>query len=125
MGWSNYIIIPELKLIIEVSRDVGDIEDYECDAIDKAISDDNFEHVYHVEGDDVIDIENVPIQKITIKDLAELYRRYDMIQSLTGLDYNKLLLYWMKKRDMAFSIKSEHDIDLKGYEKEGYNIVRR
>ena len=125
MGWSNYIIIPDLKLVIEVTRDVSDIEDFECDAVGNSISEDNFEHTDHVEGEDAIDIEDVPIHKITIKDLAELHRRYDMIQSLTGMDYNKLLLYWLKKREIEFNIRPEHGINLKEYEKEGYNIVRR
>lgn len=125
IGWSNYVVIPKLKLLIEITRDVSGIEDYECDVIDNAINEDNFEYAQHVEGEEIVDIEDVTIHKITIKDLAELHRRYDIVQSLTGIDRVKLLLYWLKSRSIEFSIESEHNIDIDKYNKEGYVVIRR
>ena len=125
MGWSNYIVIPKLKLLIEVSRNVEDIEDYEEAAIDKVIDEDNIDYDAHCEGENVIDMGDVSISKITIKDLTELYKSYDMVQSLSGMDYNKLLLYWLKGRDIEFSVKSEYDVDVIECIKEGYMKIER
>lgn len=125
MGWSNYIVIPKWKLLIEVSRDVNSIEDYEKIAIDRAIDEDNIDYDAHVEGDDRIDMGNVPISKITIKDLTELYKCYNIVESLSGMDRNKLLLYWLKGREIEFSVKSEHSIDVEEYIKEGYAKIER
>lgn len=60
MGWSNYIIIPEFKLAMEVSRYVEDIEEYEKEALYKI-----------TEERDVEDVENVKVRDITVKDLVE------------------------------------------------------
>lgn len=126
MGWSNYIVIPRWKLLIEVSRDINEIADYEKTALDKIIDgDDNLDYETHFDGESVVDMENVPVGQITIRDLAELYKRYDIVQSLAGIDYNKLLLYWLKSRGIDFSIKSEYDFDVDKYVEEGYNKIER
>jgi len=125
MGWSNYIIIPKLKLLIEVAREINDIEDYEEVAIEKAIDENNIDYSDHFDGEDTVDMGNIPIDKITIKDLTELYKRYDIVQSLAGMDYNKLLLFWLKSRGIDFKIESEHNIDINEYNKEGYLRIRR
>src|SRR3989304_7760938 len=125
MGWSNYIVVSKLKLIIEVIREVSDLEDYEESAIKKAIDEENIDYNVYLDGDNVVDIGDVPINKITIKDLAELYKRYEIVQSLAGLDFNKLLLFWLKNRDIEFTIKSEHNINMDEFDKEGYLIIRR
>ena len=123
IGWSNYVVIPKMKLLIEVTREISGIADYECVAIDDAISEDNFEYAEHVEGQEIVDIEDVIIHKITIKDLAELHRRYGIVQSLAGIDRGKLLLYWLKSRSIELSIESEHNIDIDKYNKEGYVVI--
>jgi hypothetical protein len=33
MGWSNYIVIPKWRLLIEISRDVDELADYEKTAM--------------------------------------------------------------------------------------------
>jgi hypothetical protein len=125
MGWSNYIVIPTLKLLIEVSRDISDIEDYEDVAIEKAIDEEDIDCETHVDGENVVDMGNVPVGQITIKDLTELYKRYEIVQSLSGMDYNKLLLYWLKVRCIEFSVKSEYDDDVKECIREGYTKIER
>jgi hypothetical protein len=125
MGWSNYIIIPKWKLFIEVSRSVDCLEDYEETAIEKAINEENIDFDSHLEGESSVSMGDVPIHKITIKDLTELYRSYDMIQSLSGMDYDKLLLYWLKARNIEFSIESEFEDSVKECIKEGYTRIER
>jgi len=41
------------------------------------------------------------------------------------MDYNKLLLVWLKSRGIDYIIKSEYDIDREKLEKEGYKIIWR
>ena len=125
MGWSNYIVIPRWKLLIEVSRDVNKIEDYEKTAIEKAIGEGNIDYDAHTDGEDIISMGDIPISKITIKDLTELYKSYNIVESLSGMDYNKLLLYWLKSRGIDFNIQSEHIVDAKEYIKEGYIKIER
>ena len=125
MGWSNYIVIPRWKLLIEVSRDVNDLADYEKAAIDEIIGSDSLDFDTHFDGEDVVEMGNVPISEITIRDLAELYKRHDIVQSLAGMDYNKLFLYWLKSRGIDFGVKSEYTIDIKEYVKDGYTRIER
>jgi hypothetical protein len=125
MGWSNYIVIPKWKLLIEVSRDVNELADYEQAAIDKIIDDENLDYDTHFDGEDVVEMGNVPISQVTIRDLAELYKRHDIVQSLAGMDYNKLFLYWLKSRGIDFSVQSEYGTDAKEYIKEGYTKIER
>jgi hypothetical protein len=125
MGWSNYIVIPKWKLLIEVSRDVNDLADYERAAIDKIIDDENLDYDTHFDGEDVVEMGNVQINQVTIRDFAELYKRHDIVQSLAGMDYNKLFLYWLKRRSIDFSVQSEHSLDVKKYINEGYTKIER
>lgn len=125
MGWSNYIVIPKWKLLIEVSRNVNGIEEYEKNAIDKAIDEDNIDYVTNVDGKDIEDMGDVPVHKVTIKELTELYKSYDILQSLSGMDGDKLLLYWLKNRGIGFSVQSENIIDMKEYIKDGYVKIER
>jgi len=116
MGWSNFIIIPSLNIAIEVSRDLHDLADYEEKAFDYLTSE---------EFDDGIDIENRKLKDLTVRDLTTLFTAYDNTNSLKGLDYNKLLLVWLKSRGISYEIKSEYDIDKEKLEKEGYKIIWR
>jgi len=125
MGWSNYIIIKKWKILIEVSRDIDDIADYEIVAIEKAISDNSADERMYMQGENIIDMGDVAINKITIRDISELYKTYDIVQSLSGMSNDKLFLFWLKNRGIDFTIESEHNIDKKEYEKEGYLIIIR
>jgi len=125
MGWSNYIIIPKFKLLIEVSRSVDNIAEYEETAIEKAIDEENIDYDTYLEGENIVDMGDIPISKITVKNLSALYKKYEIVYSLSGMDYDKLLLFWLKNRGIEFQIKSEHNIDFDEYDKEGYVRFRR
>jgi len=125
MGWSNYIIIKKWKILIEVSRDIDDIADYESIAIEKAISENSADERMYMQGENIIDMGDVAINKITIRDISELYKAYDIVQSISGMSNDKLFLFWLKNRGIDFTVESEHNIDKKEYEKEGYLIIIR
>lgn len=112
-------------MLIEVSREIGGIEDYENIAIEKAISENSADERMYMEGENIIDMGDVAINKITIRDLVELYKTYDIVQSLSGMSNDKLFLFWLKNRGTDFLIESEHNIDFDKYEKEGYVKIRR
>ncbi len=116
MGWSNYIIIPEFKLAIEVSRYVADIEEYEKDALYK---------ITEEEEVDVEDVENIKVRDITVKDLTTLYNAHKIVRSLTGFEIDKLLLFWLQNRGIEYEIKSEFDVTTDQLKDEGYNVIYR
>ncbi len=125
MGWSNYIIVSKWKILIEVPRDIDGIEDYEKMAIEKAFSEDSADPRMYMEDENIVDMGDVEINKISIRDITELYKTYDIVQSLSGMRFDKLFLFWLKNRGIDFIVKSEHTFDIKEYEKEGYLIIRR
>jgi hypothetical protein len=125
MGWSNYIVIPEWKLLVEISRHVDGIEDYQKITIDKAIDEDNIDYIMNIDGKDIEDMGDVPVHKVTIKELIELYKSYDIVQSLSGMDSDVFLLYWLKNRSIGFSVQSENVLDMDKYIKEGYTKIEK
>lgn len=125
MGWSNYIIIPQLKTIVEISRSIDDIADYEESAIGKAIDEDNIDYDAYIDGENILDIGDVPISKITVKNLSTLYKKYEIVYSLSGMDCDKFLLFWLKTRNIEFQIKSESNMDFDTYDNEGYVRISR
>lgn len=120
MGWSNFIIIDTLKLVIETNREVDDIEDYEKDALSKMTDIDEF---YDMDTD--IDMQDIKINEISIGNLAVLYNAYKNASSITDMHRDKFLLYWLTVKEIEYDIKSEHNIDLEYYIENGYNILRR
>ena len=115
MGWSNFIIIEKWKMIIEANRSVNELEHYIKDAIDKMIDNDT-------EID--IDISDLKVSDITVKDLCILASAYDNASAIYQLDSDKLFLYWLESRNIEYEIKSEHQINITQYEENGYNVIR-
>lgn len=110
---TNYIIIDSLKLLIEIDEDICDIEDYEENALDKIIDEDQ---------DDLIDIKSAKINDLTIKEIGAIASACEFVNDLAGLQVDKLLLYWLRSRDTEFGISD--NIDIEDYERNGYRIIR-
>ena len=115
MGWTNFIIIPDWKLVIEAHRSVENLEDYIKEALDKLINN-------NVDID--IDLSDLKVNDITVKDLCGLASAHDNASSLYGLDTDKLFLYWLESKDIEYEIKSEFNIKLEEYTNNGYKIIR-
>lgn len=120
MGWRNYIIIDNLKLVIESNRIVDDIGHYEECALTKMTDEENDDFLVR---DDNIDMENVKISDITIGDLVSLYNAYKNVNAITEMHKDKFLLYWLKTKNIKYTIKSEHHIDIQQYIDNGYTIL--
>ena len=116
MGWSNYIIIEDWKMIIETNREVGELEDYIKESLDKMISDDT---------DIDVSVSDLKVSEITINHLCTLASAYENASSLACTDADKLFLYWLESRDIEYDIKSEFNLDLKKYKEDGYKIIRK
>lgn len=116
MGWSNYIIIEEWKMIIETSREVDELETYIKESLDKMTSDDT---------DIDVNTSDLKVSEITINHLCTLVSAYDNASSLARMETDKLFLYWLESKGIEYQIKSEFNIDLKKYKENGYKIIRR
>lgn len=116
MGWSNYIIIESWKTVIETNREVDELEDYIKESLDKMISD---------EGDLDVSTSDLKVSDITIKDLCILASAYENTSSLSCMNSDKFLLYWLESRNVNYEIKSEYNINIEEFKEKGYNIIRR
>jgi len=119
MGWSNYIIIQKLKLIIETSRNINEIYDFQKKALGYLIDD---ERTIELEEQD---ISNINIKNISIKDLAILFSTYEQAEKISGMEEDKFLLYWLGYKNIDYKIISEFEItkDIDEYKKT-YTIIR-
>ena len=115
MGWSNYIIVEDWKMIIETSREVDNLEDYIKESLDKMINNDTED----------IDISSLKVSDITIKDLCTLASVYENASSLAFMGIDKLFLFWLESKEIKYEIKQEHGLDFKKYKEGGYKFIRR
>jgi len=106
-----YIVIHDPKLIIEIDDD-ADLEDSEENALDKIVSEDSDSLEY---------IGDTRVDDLTIKQTSYLYSAYKTFSDLAGLDIDKLLVYWLKSKNINFEV--EYDIDIKEWQRGGYNII--
>jgi hypothetical protein len=115
MGWSNYIIIKDWKMIIETSRYVDSLEDYIGESLDKMVNN----------GTEDVNISDLKVSDITINDLCVLASAYENASSLAYMETDKLFLYWLESKKIEYKIKSEIGLDLKKYKEDGYKIINR
>ena len=117
MGWSNYVIVEDWKMIIETHREVGELEDCIKESLDKMM----------INHDIDIDIcmSDLKVSDITVKDLCVLSSAYDNASSLAGMGIDKLFLYWLDSKNIKYDIKSEFNVDLEEYKEKGYRIIRK
>ncbi len=116
MGWINYIIVEDWKMIIETNREVDELEDYIKESLDKMISDDTYMD---------ISTSDLKVSDITIKDLCTLASAYENASSIGSMNSDKLFLYWLESRDIEYDIKSEYDINIDEFKEKGYIVIRR
>ncbi len=120
MGWSNYIIIPKLKLIVEISRNINESYDYQKKALDYLTDE---ERLYDTTEER--EIGNISTKDISIKDLTVLYSIYEQATLLSEMEPDRFFLYWLESKGLQYEIKSEFDIDDKMKEyKKTYTILR-
>ena len=115
MGWTNYIVIPKLKLVVETSRYVDEVDEYFVNAFKQL-------EVY-VDAEDYIDISEIKVKDLNLKVLSELIKAYDIYIKLSGWEYpEKILLLFLELRNIDYEIIPEWDFKEKKYK--GYTILR-
>jgi hypothetical protein len=111
----SYVVIENMKLVVEI-EDIEDVEPFEKEALDELVSEKNLN-----EYD--IDIDETKISDLTFKETVILYKAHDTIKTLLGIDADKMLLYWLKNRDVEYCIES--DIDVSKFQRDGYIILEK
>jgi hypothetical protein len=111
----SYLVIENMKLVVEIA-DIEDIVTFEKKALDEMVSEKNID-----EFD--IDIDDTEVSDLTFRETVVLYKAHDMIKTLFGIKADKMLLYWLKNRDIEYSIES--DVDVSGFQRDGYVILEK
>ena len=115
MGWSNYIVIPKLKLLIEVSR-FTKCESYEIQALNKLFDD----------SIDELDTDDMKVADLTLKDLVILTTNHNTLSNINTIDSSDVLfLYWLYSKNIDYEIENETIVDFERYEKDGYTVLKR
>jgi len=109
----SYLVIENMKLVVEIA-DIEDIEPFEKNALDETIGGKNTD-----EFD--IDIDETEVSDLTFREAVVLYKAHDMIKALLGISVDKMLLYWLKNREIEYCIES--DIDVSRYQRDGYVVL--
>ena len=113
----SYLVIENMKLVVEI-EDIEDIEEVQKTAMDEMVNENNID-----EFD--IDIDETGVSQLSFKEATILYKAHDMIKTILGIDIDKLLLYWLKNRNIEYSIESESDMDISKYQRDGYVILEK
>ena len=110
----TYLVIENMKLVVEI-EDTEDIETYEKSALDE---------MYGKDADEFdINIDETEVSQLSFKEATILYKAHDMIKTILGISIDKMLLYWLKNRDIEYSIES--DIDVSRFQRDGYVILKK
>lgn len=112
MGWTNYIIIPKLKIAVQVSRWVDGDNETLYNAIDKLI-----DHVFNH------DLLFESYKDLTLGYLSELIQVYDLARNFEDISINEFFVYWLKKRNIDFEIKTSNEISAEQLRRKGYKVI--
>ncbi len=122
MGWTNFIIIPKLKLIIEIRRQIDEIPNYQKNALNFLTDE---ERIYEIEE---YDIENKYTKDLTVKDLTQIFSVYEQANNISGMESDKFFLYWLETKGIDYEIESgfviKENNKLESYKNDGYTILR-
>lgn len=113
MGWTNFIIIPRLKLVFEISKNVSELMDYKKDALLDIDSE-----------EEPVDVLDTKFSDLTVDNLATLTTGYRKYTNLMNISSNEMFLYWLESNGIDYEIVSEYNIQLDDYKKKNYIIIR-
>jgi hypothetical protein len=114
MGWSNFIVVPSMKLAVEVSRSIDEdcVEQYS-----KVIG-----RLFDEDGS-IGEVLERTLNKLTTKQVAEIVDKAVTADSLVGLYYDNLFPVWLKLRHITFQIVNEFDFEK--LDTKGMKIIRQ
>lgn len=106
MGWVNFVIIKDLKLVVVAPRELRpeeDLQQYVERVLDgKAVT---------ASESDILPLEpymfeDKPCTDITVVELATLIKVFDSFMTLREVSHIEHLLYWLKKSGISYEILS-------------------
>jgi hypothetical protein len=114
MGWSNFIVVPSMKLAVEVSRNIDEdcVEQY-SKVIGKLFDEDS----------SIGEVLERTLNKLTTKQVAEIVEKAVTADSLVGLYYDNLFPVWLKMRHITFQIVNAFDFEK--LDTKGMKIIRQ
>lgn len=120
MGWSNYAIIEDLGLVLEIDRSISSSElDYFVEKFRQLL------RTVDEDGDSVLDTSEAEFNRITLSQMSKLVRLAEKtVLCLTELDTDLLILAWAVMNGKKVKIVSEFEFG-KMKRKKGWKIVRR
>ncbi|MCX6741821.1 MAG: hypothetical protein NTX24_01435 [Candidatus Pacearchaeota archaeon] len=119
MGWYGNFLVPELKLLLCLSRvDQGVLSD-NFDSLDK------FFNQYEKLEDDINYVEEAAEENKTFsaKAVAKMFSITDTTNHLTGISDSLFLLYFLHKLHFEIEHKNEEELDSKKLQADGWKII--
>jgi hypothetical protein len=125
MGWVNYVVVPSHKLALEINRHSGELEEHEKNTLDSIIGIEEFD-------EPGIDINSRRLKRekdgrlnlsLNLGQLRKLIKSYEQAETIKAMGLDKLLMYWLKKKNIEYEIISEHVLADKGYANQGWIII--
>lgn len=115
MGWSNYVIIPKLKVAIEISR-YADRENLYMEELEDLLNEvDNFN----------FEILDKKPQELTLGDLTSLVSLAKKSIVLEEICIDYFLLWWLELRGIKHEVISEFVFDKKKEEFKDYMVIEK
>jgi hypothetical protein len=113
VGWQNFIIVPSLKLAVEVSRQI------DGDSVERLSN--SIVQLFDEEAS-VYDLLDEPFSKLSSKNFSEIVKKASCAEDLSGKYFDDLFAVWLKLRKIDFQIISEFDFEK--LDKKGLKILR-
>ena len=113
MGWTNFIVVPKLGLIVETTRDLSvDQTDMKLTDWVKGVLDGS--DAGTEEGEE---IEDKPCLAITVADMKVLQEALSAMSAILEFTCEDFLLYWLERRGLEYEVMNEYEFKEKAYPK--------
>lgn len=116
MSWTNFIIIPRLKLIVEAPRALdSDLRDGKLSEYTKEI----LNGIEKIGDDDRLsEVEEKQCSAVTIADMKVLQDCLQGMLMLRETTHEAFLLHWLEKMDIEYEVVSEYAMEGRTFPKD-------
>lgn len=120
MGWSNYLVVPQLKLVVELPREENELKGYVKEAFDNVLK-------IKDENECLEDLTSTTINNLDLNTLSILVNSHKLVDDLSCVELTDFLLYWLDSKGIEFAIHNEYEkeLDIEELKNKGYIVLRR